>query len=68
MRRRQLLCERGPVPSLRFLHTRSVLELNMGEVGQLLEEYKWLSQALDTRGGQTQSDAPLRRRGVPVSL
>ena len=60
MRRRQLVCERGPVPSLRFLETRSVLELTMGEVAELLEEYKWLSQALDS--GWASAEAPRRRR------
>ena len=33
----------GPPPSLRFLETRSVVELNVGEVADLLEEFKWLS-------------------------
>lgn len=34
----------GPPPSLRFLETRSVVELTVGEVADLLEEFKWLSR------------------------
>jgi len=47
MRRRQLLRELAtPPPSLRFLETRSVLELTMGDIASLHEEYRWLSHAL----------------------
>ena len=46
MRRRQLELELGPPPSLRFLETRSVLELTVGDVSSLLKEYHWLSRAL----------------------
>ena len=35
-----------PPPSLRFLETRSVNELTVGDVAAMLEEYRWLSRAL----------------------
>ena len=50
-RRRQIIRELGPPPSLRFLDCRSVSELTMGEVRALFAEYVWLCRALpDTRG------------------
>jgi hypothetical protein len=46
MRQGQLMRQLGPPPSLRFLETRSELELNVGEVKALLQEYVWLSTAM----------------------
>jgi hypothetical protein len=46
VRQRQAVRRFGAPPSLRFLETRSVVELTMGEVGDLLQEYQWLSRAL----------------------
>jgi len=36
----------GPGPSLRFLATRGIEELTVGDISQLLTEYKWLSHAV----------------------
>ena len=49
VRRRQMARELGEEPTLRFLETRSVLDLTVGDVAGLLEEYKWLSSALRAR-------------------
>ena len=49
VRRRQMARELGDEPTLRFLETRSVLDLTVGDVAGLLEEYKWLSSALRAR-------------------
>ena len=38
--------ELGPPPSLRYLDVRSLSELTVGDVRQLLTEYSWLSRAL----------------------
>lgn len=46
VRRRQVINDLGPPPGLRFLATRSMFELSMGDVADLLEEYKWLSRAV----------------------
>ena len=46
------LTDLGAPPMLRFLRTRSVDELTIGEVSQLLDEYKWLSSALQRMAPQ----------------
>ena len=45
VRRAQIIRRLGPPPSLRFLQTRSVAELTVGDVRELLAEYQWLSRA-----------------------
>ena len=43
VRRRQLVRQLGTAPSLRWLETRNIAELTIGDVRTVLEEYRWLS-------------------------
>jgi hypothetical protein len=49
VRRRQLVRQLGTAPSLRWLETRNIAELTIGDVRTVLEEYRWLS-AVFSRG------------------
>ena len=52
-RRRQIFRQLGPAPSLRFLECRTVADLTIGDVRQLLTEYAWLSRALPAASSST---------------
>ena len=46
LRRTYALDRPSSQPTLRFLETRRVEELSVGDLSELLAEYKWLSSAV----------------------